>query len=154
MLSAIRCIAVSLAAGLVLIAVPSFSTAQEAGSTPVLTAAGELPEAPQPQFAVASAEPAEAQAISAQNPGTPQPAPGSTPAPVPGPESSSSQSPAAQSDSEKSEHEKAEEQLKEQERQRVAGLGCGGCHQTDGTGVDARSCVMTVSEVTSCASAS
>ena len=122
MLSAIRCIAVSLAAGLVLIAVPSFSTAQEAGSAPVLTAAGELPEAPQPQFAVASAEPAEAQAISAQNPGTPQPAPGSTPAPVRGPESSSSQSPAAQSDSEKSEHEKAEEQLKEQERQRVAGV--------------------------------
>src|ERR1017187_8172078 len=124
MLSAIRCIAVSLSAGLVPIAVPLLSTAQEAGSGPNLAAAGEFPEAPQPQFAFAWAEPAEAQTHSGRNQGAPP-----TSAPVQNgnlqtgtQNSSSAQTAATQSDTEKSEHEKAEEQLKEQEHQRVAGV--------------------------------
>jgi len=100
------------------------STAQEAGSGPNLAAAGEFPEAPQPQFAFAWAEPAEAQTHSGRNQGAPP-----TSAPVQNgnlqtgtQNSSSAQTAATQSDTEKSEHEKAEEQLKEQEHQRVAGV--------------------------------
>jgi hypothetical protein len=100
MLSAIRGLAATLATGLILAALPSLSTAQEAGSGPVLTAAAELPEAPQPQFTIAAAMRPDVQAQ----------------------DSSSSQTSATQSESEKSEHEKAEEQLKEQEHQRVAGV--------------------------------
>jgi hypothetical protein len=100
MLSAIRGLAATLATGLILAALPSLSTAQEAGSGPVLTAAAELPEAPQPQFTIAAAMRPDAQAQ----------------------DSSSSQTSATQSDSEKSEHEKAQEQLEEQEHQRVAGV--------------------------------
>jgi len=95
-----------------------------AGSGPNLAAAGEFPEAPQPQFAFAWAEPAEAQTHSGRNQGAPP-----TSAPVQNgnlqtgtQNSSSAQTAATQSDTEKSEHEKAEEQLKEQEHQRVAGV--------------------------------
>ncbi|MGO9433534.1 MAG: hypothetical protein ACLP00_04480 [Terracidiphilus sp.] len=120
MLSAIRRIVVSLAVGLVLVASSSLSYAQEAGSGPVMAASGELPEAPEPQFTAAAADPpktqiSEAQTTSGQNQSAQQPAAGSQ-------GSSSSQTPAARTDAEKSDHEKAEEQLKEQEKQRVMGV--------------------------------
>jgi hypothetical protein len=99
-------------ASVVLLASYPCAHAQAPGSGPVLTAAAEIPEAPQPQFAVGVAEPP-----------VQQPAPASTPAQNAAAQGSSSsqtlvQAPAA----EKSQHEKAEEQLKEQEKQRVLGI--------------------------------
>jgi hypothetical protein len=125
MLSAIRSFAVTLAAGLVLVTLPSSLTAQEAGAGPV--AAAEFPDSPQPQLDVAASEPgeqqiSEPQTPSGQNQSAQQPAADSTAAPSSVPGSSSSLTPAAQTDAEKTEHEKAEEQLKEQEHQRVAGV--------------------------------
>ena len=85
---------------------------QEPGSGPEIVAAQQLPDAPQPQLAMAAG----------QSPGadqSTQQAPATSPAPQ---SSSSSQTGAAQSDAQKSQHEKAEEQLKEQEKQRVMGV--------------------------------
>ncbi len=86
---------------------PVCALAQPSTSAPVLIAAVELPEAPQPQFAAEQAQ-------------SPQPAaPAQRPAAQ---QSSSSQAPAQPSETEKSQHQKAEEQLKEQEKQRVLGI--------------------------------
>jgi len=85
------------------------------------TVAQPLPDAPQPQFEVASAD--AQQTPPPQNQSTPQPAPNSATPPTPTPQdSSSSQSAAPQADAEKTKHEKAEEQIKEQEKQRVLGI--------------------------------
>ena len=105
----------TLAAGFGLLALSSTTFAQEPGSGPVAVRAGELPEAPQAQFALAEAEPQQTPADQSRT--APQPAqPGAAQG------SSSSQLPAQQPGAEKSQHEKAEEQIKEQEKQRTVGI--------------------------------
>jgi len=96
-------------ASLVLLASHPCALAQTAGSGPVLTASAEIPEAPQPQFAVAEGEPP------AQQPAAAAPAQNSAAS-----GSSSSQTPAPTTG--KSQKEKAEEQIKEQEQQRLVGV--------------------------------
>ena len=109
------------AAGLCLLALPSSVFAQGPSSGPA--AVRELPDTPQPQFALAEADPPEQQALAGQNQSTPAPAPNATPAQNPAPQGSSSSQPAAQQpDAAKSQHEKADEQIKEQEKQRVLGI--------------------------------
>jgi len=89
-----------LAAGFALLALPPSVAAQQPVSNQV--ALVELPEAPQPQFALA--QPAVEQAPASQ-------------------EGSSSSQPAAQQPAaEKSQREKADEQIKEQEKQRTVGI--------------------------------
>jgi hypothetical protein len=92
----------TLATGLIVLALPSVSLSQNTSITPSAIAAAQLPDAPQPQYEVASAE---------------QPA-----QPAVTHDSTSSQIPAPQTDAEKSQHDKAEEQIKEQEKQRVLGV--------------------------------
>src|SRR3984885_692509 len=122
MLFAIRSLALPLAVGLVLLTLPSMSTAQQAGSGSLQAADRELPAAPEPQFAIAAADESdEAQAPSAQNQNTQQPSSSSIPAAAPGPDGTSQSTPAQPTD-EKSQRERAEEQLKQQEHQRVAGV--------------------------------
>jgi hypothetical protein len=122
MLFAIRSLALPLAVGLVLLTLPSMSTAQEAGSGSLQAADRELPAAPEPQFAIAAADESdEAQAPSAQNQNTQQPSSSSIPAAAPSPDGTSQSTPAQPTD-EKSQRERAEEQLKQQEHQRVAGV--------------------------------
>ena len=95
-----------------MLASPTPMFGQEPGSGPEIVAAQQLPDAPQPQLAMAAGQsPGEDQST--------QQAPATSPAPQ---SSSSSQTGAAQSDAQKSQHEKAEEQLKEQEKQRVMGV--------------------------------
>ncbi len=110
---AIRGVCLALAVGLVETATTSPLNAQSASSGQVVTGVHDLPEAPQPQLEIASAESAEAQNSSGQTQTTPQSA---------GQGSSSAQSPATQPNTEESQHDKAEEQLKEQEKQRVMGV--------------------------------
>jgi hypothetical protein len=91
-------------AGMALVVSPSRASAQETGSSMVVTAAAEqLPDAPRPQVEVASAELLDQQPPADQG-------------------SSSSQPPAQPPAAEKSQHDKAEEQIKEQEKQRVVGV--------------------------------
>jgi hypothetical protein len=97
---------VTFVAGLCLLALPSAAFAQEPSSG--LTAVHSLPETPQPQFAMAGADPLEQQTPAAQSQTTP-PAQGS----------SSSLPTAQQPDARKTQREKAEEQIKEQEKQRT-----------------------------------
>jgi len=116
------------------LALPCALFSQEPGSALVVTAAAELPDAPQPQFALAADQSPDQQNQPQQTPATqnqtpPQPAPSSTPAQSPTPAqtpadqgSSSSQTAAQQPGTEKSQHEKAEEQLKEEEKQRTLGV--------------------------------
>jgi hypothetical protein len=107
--------------GIALAAAPSYLHSQEPASGQMATVAQPLPDAPQPQFEVASAD--AQQTPPPQNQSTPQPAPNSATPPTPTPQdSSSSQSAAPQADAEKTKHEKAEEQIKEQEKQRVLGI--------------------------------
>ena len=88
-----------------------------------VVAAEQQPEAPQPQFALAAAEPLDQQPAAGQSQDAQQPAPSPTPAPSPAAQgSSSSQTAAQQAGAEKSQHDKAEEQIKEQEKQRVLGI--------------------------------
>ncbi len=76
----------------------------------MLAASVEIPEAPQPQLAMAE-------------PPAQQPAPAPAPAQSPAPQGVSSPQTSAQAPTaEKSQREKAEEQLKEQEKQRVLGI--------------------------------
>jgi hypothetical protein len=111
----------TLAAGLCLLALPSSVLAQELASWSAATRA--LPEAPQPQIAMAEAEPPEQQAPAAQIQTTPPPAPSATPAQIPTPQGSSTSQPAAQQpNAATSQREKADEQIKEQEKQRVLGI--------------------------------
>ncbi len=90
-------------AELALVVSPFRASAQEAGSGLIVTATAELPDAPRPQFEVASAEPPDQQPPADQG-------------------TSSSQTPTPPPAAEKSQHEKAEEQIKEQEKQRVVGV--------------------------------
>ena len=106
----------TLAVGLCLLALPSAACAQEPASGP--TAVHELPDTPQPQFALAEAEPPEQQTPAGQSQSAPQPASSATPA-----QGSSSSLPAAQQpDAQKTQREKADEQIKEQEKQRTVGI--------------------------------
>jgi hypothetical protein len=104
-----RFFSATLATGLALLALPSQLSAQEPAAQRRIVA--ELPDAPAPEFTLATAAP---DLQSAQ-----QPAPSSA---TPAQDSSSSQAPSAQPATEKSQHDKAEEQIKEQEQQRVAGI--------------------------------
>lgn len=106
----------TLAAVFLLPALPSSTFAQEPDHGRTVASAAELPEAPRPQFEVATAETSGQQAPAAQSQSTPP----SAPAPAQG--SSSSQTSAQQPDAEKSQHQKAEEQIKEQEQQRIVGV--------------------------------
>ncbi len=92
-----------LASGFILPAVASDAFAQT--PIPVMTpgSANLLPDAPQPQFEVASAAPLDPQPPVDQR-------------------TSSSQTPAQPPAAEKSQHDKAEEQIKEQEKQRLVGI--------------------------------
>jgi hypothetical protein len=107
--------------GIALAAAPSYLHSQEAASIQVVTIAQPLPDAPQPQVEVASADAQQTPAPTPQSPNTPQPTPSSTTPPAPAPQDSSSSQTAAQH-AEKTKHEKAEEQIKEQEKQRVLGI--------------------------------
>jgi hypothetical protein len=114
-------------AGIAPLALPSQLVSQEPDARPIAIAAvnfpGAIPDAPQPQIALAEALPPSQQTQTGQSQGVQPPAQDSTPAQTPAAQgSSSSQSPAAQSADEKSLHEKAEEQLKAQEHQRVMGV--------------------------------
>jgi hypothetical protein len=100
-----RFLSATLAIGSALLLVPSQLLAQAPAGPRTLLA--ELPDAPVPEFAVASE-------ASAQQPAA-------TPA-TPAQDSSSSQAPATQPTTGKSQHDKAEEQIKEQEQQRVVGI--------------------------------
>jgi hypothetical protein len=84
--------------GIALVASTPCASAQETGSGRIILAAAQLPEAPEPQYEMASAE------VPAQQ------------------GSSSSQAAAPQSAAGKNQHEKAEEQIKEQEKQRTVGI--------------------------------
>jgi hypothetical protein len=99
----------TLAIGFCLLAPSPAVFAQEPASG--LTAVHSLPEAPQPQFALAEAEPLEQQTPAGQSQTTP-PAQGS----------SSSLPAAQQADAQKTQREKADEQIKEQEKQRTVGI--------------------------------
>jgi hypothetical protein len=95
-------ISATLITGMALLASPSRMSAQEPGSGVAVAAA--VPEAPRPQFDVASLDPQ-----------VQQPAAGQSAADQ---GSSSSQQPGA----EPTQHDKAEEQMKEEEKQRVLGI--------------------------------
>jgi hypothetical protein len=100
-----------LAMGLFLLAVSTELSAQQSSLPAVATE--QTPDAPQPQYLLAAAEPpAQQSTVSA------------TPAQSPDVQGSSSSQVASiqQPTAEKSQHEKAEEQLKEQEKQRVVGI--------------------------------
>jgi len=104
-------------AGIALLALPPHLFSQEPDTGPIASAAAELPEAPQPQYALAAAEPLGQETPAGQSQSA-QP-----PAPSPAAQgSSSSQTPPQQPAPEKSQHEKADEQIKEQEKQRVVGI--------------------------------
>jgi hypothetical protein len=114
--------------GVALLALPCALFSQEPRSDLVVTAAAELPDAPQPQFAPAADPSPDQQNQPQQTPSTqsqitPQPAPTSTPAQSPAAQgSSSSQTAAQQPGAEESQHQKADEQIKEEEKQRVLGI--------------------------------
>jgi hypothetical protein len=106
-----------LLAGIALLALPPRLFSQEPDTGPIASAAAELPEAPQPQIALAAVEPLGQETPAGQSQ-SPQP-----PAPSPAAQgNSSSQKAPQQPAAEKSQHEKADEQIKEQEKQRVVGI--------------------------------
>ncbi len=108
-------------AALAILVFPCRFFAQEPGPQRTIAAAAELPEAPQPQIALAAEASLQAQQDPVQNP-APTP-PSSTSPPSTGtPGSSSSQAASEQQAVEKTQHEMAEEQLKQQEKQRVMGV--------------------------------
>jgi hypothetical protein len=92
----------TLATGLALMALPTQVCAQQRGSGLTVAAVEAPPEAPQPQFLVAAAEPPAM--IDASQ------------------ESSSSQAATQEPAAAQSQHDKAEQQIKEQEKQRVLGI--------------------------------
>ena len=98
--------------GIALLALPLHLPSQEPESSRQVIATAELPEAPQPQFAVAANATSDPQDQNTQQPAQTPNAQGS----------SSSQSLPQQPDAKKSQYEKAEEQIREQEKQRVAGV--------------------------------
>ena len=109
--------------GIALLVLPSHLFSQESGAGPVVAAAAQLPDAPRPQFEIASAEPLDQQHAAGQVQSTQQPVPAAPPAQRPAAQgSSSSQTPTQQPGAEKSQHEKADEQIKEEEKQRIVGV--------------------------------
>ena len=112
MLSASGSISARLFVGIALLALSLHLFSQESVSSRQVIAAAELPETPQPQFALAADAPSGPQDQSAQQPAQNSNAQGS----------SSSQKSTQQPGTEKSKYEKAEEQLKEQEKQRIVGV--------------------------------
>jgi hypothetical protein len=113
----------TLFAGIALLALPSHLFSQEPGSGLIVSAASELPEAPQPQFSVAAVEPLREETPGGQSQSTQQPAPNPTPVQSPDAQgSSSSQTTPQQPSAEKSQRQKADEQIKEEEHQRVLGI--------------------------------
>jgi hypothetical protein len=97
-----------------LFSAPGVLFAQESQAKPAATVYGELPDAPQPEFAPQSPD---QQAQQGQSPST------TNPAPAPGSSSSSSNPTSQQTPSDdKAKHDLAEEQLKAQEKQRVMGV--------------------------------
>jgi hypothetical protein len=118
MRSASRLFPAILLISVTLLALPSYLLSQEPIPR-LLLAISALPEAPKPQYVVASIEPSEQEASTGQGQANPQQSPTTTPATQ---DSSSSQTPAQQPDAEKSQRQKAEEQLKQQEHQRVMGV--------------------------------
>ncbi len=95
-----------------LLALPLQLLSQESGSSRRAIAAAELPEAPQPQFELATNALSDPQEQGPQQPAQSTNAQGS----------SSSESLPQQPDAKKRQYEKAEEQIKEEEKQRVAGV--------------------------------
>jgi hypothetical protein len=113
----------TLLTGIAFLALPAHLFSQGPVAGPILTADSELPDAPQPQVAVAAVEPVDQQSADGQSQTTQQPAPAPTPATTPTAQgSSSSQTPAQQPAAQESQHQKAEEQIKEQEKQRTLGV--------------------------------
>jgi hypothetical protein len=104
-------------AGIALLALPPHLFSQKPDTGPIATAASELPQAPQPQIALAAVEPLGQETPAGQSQSAPPPAP--SPAAQ---GSSSSQTASQQPAAEKSQHDKAQEQIKEQEKQRVVGI--------------------------------
>src|SRR5580658_442981 len=109
------------------IAVPCRILSQEPDSPPITIAEANppaaIPDAPQPEFAVADAESSSQQTPAGQTQSAQQPAPDSAQTPATQSAGSSSAKPAADSsDAEKSLHDKAQEQLKAEEHQRVLGV--------------------------------
>jgi hypothetical protein len=99
------------------LALPPHLFSQEQGAGPIVNAASVLPEPPQPQFALAAAQPLGQEASAGQSQSAQPPA--SSPAAQ---SSSSSQAAPQQPVAEKSQHQRADEQIKEQEKQRVVGI--------------------------------
>jgi hypothetical protein len=124
MLAGSRLIAATLFSSVALLGQPSCLYSQEPAPVSIGTVAQELPEAPRPQFEVATVEPLGQQTLAGQDQSTQKAAP--VPAPVQDPtaqgSSSSSPTPATQPGSQESKHQKAEEQIKQQEHQRVMGI--------------------------------
>jgi hypothetical protein len=133
MLPGSRLIAATLFSCVALLLQPSCLYSQEPVQVSV-AAIQDLPEAPTPQFEVATVEPLDQQTPAGQDQSTQQPVPSSAPVPDPAVQnpvvqdpaaqgnSSSSQPPATQPDAQESKHQKAEEQVKAQEHQRVMGI--------------------------------
>jgi hypothetical protein len=113
-----RLIPSALITGIALLGAPHSLFSQEPGSGQIVASANKLPEAPQPQFALAAVEPLDEQAPYGQT----QTALPSASASAQSENSASSQSPTPQTAQEKSAHDLAEEQLKAQEHQRVMGV--------------------------------
>jgi hypothetical protein len=124
MLAGSRLIAATLFSSVTLLGQRSCLYSQEPAPVSIGTVAQELPEAPRPQFEVATVEPLGQQTLAGQDQSTQKAAP--VPAPVQDPtaqgSSSSSPTPATQPGSQESKHQKAEEQIKQQEHQRVMGI--------------------------------
>jgi hypothetical protein len=104
-------------AGIALLALPPHLFSQEPDAGPIVNAASELPEAPQPRFELAAAEPLGLETPAGQDQSAQPPAPSSA-----AQSGSSSQTAPQQPAAVKSQHEKAEEQIKEEEKQRVVGI--------------------------------
>ena len=119
-----RLIASTLICCAALLGWPSGLFAQGPAPVYIAEATQELPEAPRPQFEVATFEPISQQLPAGQSQDTQRPAP--VPAPVQDSgaqgSSSSSPTPATPPGSQESKHQKAEEQIKQQEHQRVMGI--------------------------------
>jgi hypothetical protein len=117
-----RLIPATLATGLALLALPLQLTAQQSIPTSapaVVPMAIDMPDAPQPQFAVASLEPMEQQTAPAASGSSSSQDRAQTPgAQTPGAQTTGDQQPAK----EKTQEQKAEDQIKEQEQQRLVGI--------------------------------
>ena len=101
-----------------LLALPCQLVSQQAYSTPALTAAAALPDAPRPQVAPGADD---EQVQQTQTQSSPQSAP-PTPPQVPAAQGSSSSQTGAQQSGAQTQQQKADQQIKEQEKQRTLGV--------------------------------